>query len=100
MNRKREKSVPIKNRFAGIFGFGDSYGADGMDISIQSNKCVYVDGCIGIEEFTDSVVIFLGKREKAIVKGENIELYTFENGCIRGMGAISSVEILREARND
>lgn len=100
MSRKKEKYKLFKNTLNGIVS--NSYGnvIGGIDISIQSDKNVYVDGCIGIDEFNGDKVVFLGKRMKVIVSGCDIELYTFENGCIRASGTIFNVEIIREGEND
>lgn len=100
MSKAVEKYKYFRNSFRRAVedSFGNTIG--GIDLSIRSDRSVYVDGCIGIDEFCKERVVFLGKGMNVTVNGCGIELYTFENGCIRASGEISCVEITRWEGND
>lgn len=69
---------------------------EGIDITVLSDREINVDGCIGIGEYTDETVTFIGKDMKLNVYGDDFELYTFAGGRIKASGKIRKIEYERD----
>ncbi len=95
MNRKRKIRQFGADRIKKILSSEIVGAINGIDIDIKSDREIYVDGCIGVDEFTDEKVVFLGKEIKVTVFGDKLELYTFSGGCIKASGVVKTVEIER-----
>lgn len=68
---------------------------DGVDISVISDREINIDGCVGIEEYSDKTVMFSGKNLKIVVFGDDLELYTYTGGRIKASGRIRRIEYIR-----
>lgn len=70
---------------------------EGVDIEIIGDRDIFVDGCTGIDEFTDERIVFAGNRVRVIVEGFDFEIFTFADGRIKASGKICKIELEREA---
>lgn len=98
MNRKKGKVHLSTDGIKKMLYFDAMDAIKGIDIDIKNDREVFVDGCIGVEEFTDEKVVFLGKGMRITVFGEKLELYTFSGSCVKASGIVRIVEIERDMK--
>ena len=90
-NKKRKLHVnDVKN----IFGLIEPR-SDGVDVTVISDREINIDGCTGIEEYSDTSVVFAGKNMIIKVFGDCLELYTYTGGRIKASGRIRRIEYER-----
>ena len=95
---KQKRSFAFGNILKTMFN-GDDSTNEGIDLELCGDRYINVDGCTEIEEYTNTCVIFRGKKMRVTVCGNNIELFTFADGRIKASGKIGKI-ILERERND
>ncbi len=97
MNQKRKS---LKNSILNAVKIPYENKISGINLHLHGDREIYVEGCMGFDGFTDKEVIFLGKGMRITVSGENIELYTFENGSVCASGRLNNIDVKRESEDD
>lgn len=98
-NNKQKSSFTLGSLWKTIFSCDDSPN-DGIDLELCGDRYINVDGCTEIEEYTDTCVVFRGKKIRVIVCGNSIELFTFADGRIKASGTLCKILLERERSND
>jgi len=65
---------------------------DGTRIEVFSNREIIVEGCLGVFEFSDTLIRINLKRGSIIVSGKSFDINGFEEETITIKGIINSIE--------
>lgn len=92
---RRNKAARLTEAVAELFDIPGRSLPHGMDVEIQNDRDVFAEGCTGIAEYSRDRVVLEGGRMRAVILGDDFELFSFSDGRLCVRGRVRSVELER-----
>ena len=96
MSKKIKLEKSNKKRNVKLFDFNDGVSSlgykQGAHIELFSNKYAYIEHCMGVYEYSDTLIKLNTGKGSVVFCGEKLEITTLEGKNLTVTGNISSVE--------